>query len=75
MTTLHHDENGWIYSDANNMIHVVTRTGCEFTPSHAMYPGFTPRDFPELRRELSDSGLPADIVARWMSQAEGHEFS
>lgn len=64
------DDKSRIYMDAQDVLH-ATICGKDFVPAPCEYEGFTARDFAELYVELTNSGIPAIVAARWVNQAQG----
>lgn len=70
--TLHKDAYCRIF-EAQGRIHIQHKSdGYIQTPSLASleYRGFTARDYSDLRRELTDSGIPEGVAFRWVEQAQ-----
>jgi hypothetical protein len=61
-----------IYEDAQGVMHVQI-AGQVLTPQPSLYPDFTSRDFGVLYQELTSSGIPEPVAARWVNQAQGFD--
>lgn len=66
------DEFSRIYEDAQGVLHVAM-AGQTLTPSPSLYEGFSGRDFADLYEELTRSGIPAAVAARWTNQGQGFD--